>query len=416
MSFTKNQKLFQTEIFKLWGNFMELNVPFFKPSFSEEEKNAVCKCIDSGWLTTGKETHSFEEEFASYVNSKFALAVNSNTSGMILALESIGVQKGKTVITTPYTFVSTAASAVHLGGEVLFADTEKNSYSIDPKKIEELLKNDKENKICAIIAVHIAGNLCNMKELKNLAEKYSTEKNRIYLIEDCAHSFPSRTDEGFAGTLGDIGIFSFYATKTITTGEGGMITTNDEKLAKRMSIMRLHGMSRDAWDRYTNPNASWQYDIVAPGFKSNLPDILSAIGRVQLKKAQIFFEKRKKIVDFYNNSFKNEDFIILPPDSNGNAWHLYLLRITPEKLNINRDEYAKLLQENGIGISVHFIPLFYFSYWKEKYPEFKETAFPNAKFNFERTISLPLWPDMSEEMAQKVVETVIKIGKEHYVR
>ncbi|MBQ8680822.1 MAG: DegT/DnrJ/EryC1/StrS aminotransferase family protein [Treponema sp.] len=394
----------------------EIKVPFFKPSFDDEEKKAVCDVIDSGWLTTGKVTHDFECEFASFVGSKHALAVNSNTSGMILAMEACGVKAGKAVITTPYTFVSTAASAVHLGGDVFFADIEKDSYSIDPVKIEEILKKDSEHKICAIVPVHIAGNLCNMERICALAKKYSTPQNKIYVIEDAAHSFPSKTAHGYAGTLGDIGVFSFYATKTMTTGEGGMITTDDDALAKRMSQMRLHGMNRDAWDRYTNPKASWEYDIIAPGFKSNLPDILSAIGRVQLKKAVSFDEKRKKIVKIYNQAFKDLDFVILPPDGEGNAWHLYLLHLDSSKLDCDRNAFAKELQEQGIGISMHFIAIFNFTYWQEKYPDFRAENFPNADEHSKNTITLPLFPDMSEEQAQIVIKAVKEAGEKHHVR
>lgn len=393
-----------------------MKIPFFKPSFSEEEKEAVCEVIDSGWLTTGKVTHDFEAEFADFIGAKFALAVNSNTSGMIIAMEACGVKKGKAVITTPYTFVSTAASALHLNADVCFADIQQDNYSIDPDSIEEILKADTDHKICAIVPVHIAGNLCNMKRITELAAKYSTPENKIYVIEDCAHSFPSKTSGGYAGTLGDAGVFSFYATKTMTTGEGGMITTNDEKLAKRMSQMRLHGMDRDAWDRYTSDKASWEYDIIAPGFKSNLPDVLSAIGRVQLKKAEKFDEQRKQIVKLYNKEFKNCDFLKTPPDGEGNSWHLYLLQIDPEKLDCTRNQFAKELQDEGIGISMHFIAIFHFSYWKQRYPQYNADTLPNAENKYQRTISLPLWPDMSTEMAEYVIETVKAVGNRHYVR
>lgn len=397
-----------------------MKVPFFKPSFSDEEKKAVCDVIDSGWLTTGNVTHDFEKEFADFVGAKHALAVNSNTSGTILAMEACGVKSGKIVITTTYTFVSTAASALHLNADVIFADTEADSYSIDPEKIEEILeklKNEgKIESVAAIVPVHIGGNLCDMEKITSLAKKYSTKKNKIYVIEDCAHSFPSRTKNGFAGTFGDAGVFSFYATKTITTGEGGMVTTNDDALAKRITQMRLHGMDRDAWDRYTSDKASWEYDIIAPGFKSNLPDVLSAIGRVQLKKADLFFEKRKKIVKKYNEAFKNCDFLTLPPDGEGNAWHLYMIQLNLEKLDCTRNEFAKELQSSGLGISMHFIAIYNFSYWKERYPEFTPEKFPNAQKHYERSITIPLWPDMTEEMADYVIETVIQTGKKHHAR
>lgn len=393
-----------------------MKVPFFKPCIGQEEKDAVLSCMDSGWLTTGKVTLEFEKEFASYVGSKHALAVNSNTSGMILAMEACGVKAGKAVITTPYTFVSTAASALHLNGEVFFADIQKDSYSIDPDSIEKILKQDREHKICAIVPVHIAGNVCDMAKICELAARYSTPDNRIYVIEDCAHSFPSKTSRGFAGTLGDAGIFSFYATKTMTTGEGGMVTTNNDELAKRMKTMRLHGMNRDAWDRYTSDKASFEYDIVDCGFKCNLPDVLSAIGREQLKKAESFRVSRTEIARVYNQTFKNHDVFKLPPDSDGNAWHLYLLRLDLSKLDCDRNTFAKELQDAGIGISMHFIAIFNFSYWKKLYPQYTPELFPNAQEHYLETISLPFYPFMTDEERDYVIKTVIETGEKHRVR
>ncbi len=384
----------------------QIKVPFFKASISQDEENAVLKVLRSGWLTTGKETLEFEKEFAKKIQVPYALAVNSNTSGMILAMEACGVKKGKAVITTPYTFVSTASSAIHLGADVYFADIEKDSYSIDPKKIEEILKSPKGKNVVAIVPVHVGGNLCNMQKINQIAKKYN-----VKVIEDCAHSFPSKTEFGFAGSLGDIGVFSFYATKTITTAEGGMVTTKNPELAKRMTQMRMHGMDRTTWDRYTSQKASWEYDIVAAGYKFNLPDILSTIGRVQLSKADDFYEKRKVHVEKYNNAFKNLDFLELPPNSKGNSWHLYLLRLNLEKLKCNRNTFAKELQNRGLGISVHFIPLFNFTFYKKLYPDFTSEKFPNAQKKYLQTISLPLWPDMTQEMTDYVIQTVKEVGE-----
>lgn len=395
----------------------ELQVPFHKASISKEEEDAVLEVLRSGWLTTGKKAQEFENKFSSLLGSDvLSLAVNSNTSGMILAMEACGVKEGTAVITTPYTFVSTAACARHLNADVYFADIEKDTYSIDPSKIEEILIKDAQNghKVKAIVPVHIAGNLCNMKKINELAKKYSTNENKIYVIEDAAHSFPSKTADGFGGTLSDAGVFSFYVTKTITTAEGGMVVTKDKELAKRMTVMRLHGMDRTTWDRYTSPRASWEYDIIAPGYKFNLPDVLAAIGCVQVDKAVSLFEKRKKIAQKYNDAFSNVDFITLPPDSEGNAWHLYLLRLKLEKLSITREEFAKKMQKCGVGISVHFIPLFNFTYWKNLYSDFNEKNFPNAQEQYSKTISIPLFPDMSESQIDYVIETVIKIGKENH--
>ena len=388
----------------------KMTVPFFKASIGKEEEDAAVRVLRSGWLTTGNEAHEFEKEFAAKTGAKHALAVNSNTSGMIMAMEACGVKAGKAVITTPYTFVSTAASARHLDADVYFADIEKDNYSIDPESIEKILGSEKGKNVVAIVPVHIAGNVCNMKRIMEIAKKHG-----VYVIEDCAHSFPSPTDMGFAGTIGDVGVFSFYATKTMTTGEGGMVTTNNDGLAKRMSQMRLHGMNRDAWDRYTSTKASWEYDIIAPGFKSNLPDILAAIGRVQLAKADEFDEKRKVHVEKYNREFSKLDFIKIPPTSKGDSRHLYLMRLNLEILDCDRNVFAKELQERGLGISMHFIPIFHFSYWKELYPDFKAENFPNAEEKYLETISLPLWPDMTEEMTDYVIECVKAVGEKHHV-
>ena len=405
-----------------------LKVAFSKPSISEKEEKAVIEVLKSGWLTTGKHALAFENEFSAYMNNVdvsviekrrkegldtgdvISLAVNSNTSGLILAMEACGVTAGTCIITTPYTFVATAACARHLGADVLFADIEKDSYNIDPEKIETLLKNDVEKKIKVIVPVHIAGNMCNMEKIMRVALKYG-----VKVIEDAAHAFPSLTDLGYGGTIADIGVFSFYVTKTMTTAEGGMVCTRNPELAKRMTVMRMHGMDRTTWDRYTSPRASWEYDIIAPGYKFNLPDILACIGREQLKKADLFFEKRKRIVQKYNEAFKKLKYLKCPPDSKGNAWHLYMIRINSEYLDIGRDDFAKELQKNGIGISVHFIPLFRFTYWKELYKSFNAENYPNAEKQYITTISLPLWPDMTDEMADEVIRKVIQTGEKHLV-
>ena len=411
----------------------EIKVPFHRASISKEEEEAVIDVLRSGWLTTGRYALEFEKKFSLAVSDTkemaeerrlnqlstqevISLAVNSNTSGMILAMEACGVTEGTAVITTPYTFVSTATCARHLNAHVYFADIEEDSYSIDCDKIEEILKKDARegSRVRAIVPVHIAGNICNMKRIMELARKYSRPDHKIYVIEDAAHSFPSPTALGYAGTIGDAGVFSFYVTKTITTAEGGMVCTRDPKLARRMTVMRMHGMDRTTWDRYTSPRASWEYDIIAPGYKFNLPDLLAALGCCQVEKAQLFYQQRKAIVDQYNAAFKALDFIKLPPDGQGNAWHLYLMRLIPQKLKITREEFAKKMQEAGLGISVHFIPIFHFTYWQELYPDFTAQNFPNAEKQYCSTISIPLFPDMTEEQVKLVIETVKKIGLENH--
>lgn len=422
-----------------------LIVPFQRASITDAEKDAVLNVLNSGWLTTGVVSHNFEEAFTQFLlntkdnpliktnnkindsessdlslvnthsnletqkNKLYSLAVNSNTSGMLLAMEACGVNESNYIITTCYTFNSTPMAARHLKSNVIFCDVAPGSYNIDCSMLESLLIkcNSCGKKVAAVIPVHIAGVVCDMVRIKALSKKFG-----FYIIEDCAHSFPSLTKLGYAGTLGDIGVFSFYATKTITTGEGGMVVTHDEKLFKRMSIMRLHGMSRDAWDRYTNPTASWQYDIVAPGYKCNLPDILAAIGVVQLSRANDLRDKRRKIFDKYINAFSNSPYFFTPPDDDTNSCHLFLLRVNENTLQISRNDFAKLLQENGVSISVHFIPCANFTYWRDLY-KIAPGDFPNAQNMFKATISLPLFPDMSDEQVDYVIKTVLNIAKDH---
>ena len=382
-------------------------IPFFRPSFDHREEEAAIRVLHSGWLTTGKETLAFEKEFADMVHSPYALAVNSASNGLMLAMEAFGIGTGTKILTSPYTFVSTATSALHLGGEAVYADIEADSYSIDPEKIEDKLKQDKSIK--AIVPIHIAGNLCNMKAINSLAKKYN-----VAVIEDAAHAFPAKTADGYGGTFGDAGVFSFYATKTITTGEGGMICVRNPEAAERIKLMRSHGINRTIWDRYTDKHASWQYDVVAEGYKCNLPDILSAIGRVQLQKAEEFYRKRKLIAERFTRAFEQFDFLKVPPDGEGNAWHLYILRIVPELLSVNRDEFARALQERGLGISVHFIPHFELTFLKERYG-LRAQDFPNAAAHYAQSISLPFWPDMTDEDVQYVIETVIDTAKKFLI-
>lgn len=377
------------------------HIPFFKPLIDENEEQAVLRILRSGWLTTGKETLEFEKEFADFVGSRYAFAVNSATSGLLLALDACGVGTGSAVITSPYTFASTATSAVHLGADVLYADVNHDDYNISIESVENLLRKNKNVK--AIIPIYIAGNVCKMQALNDLAKQYG-----VKVIEDAAHAFPAKTKNGFAGTLGDAGVFSFYATKTITTAEGGMICTDNAELAERIKIMRMHGIDRAVWERYTGEKASWQYDVVEAGWKCNLPDILSAIGRMQLQKANKMFEMRKSIAEYYNERFSQNECLRIPPTSDGNAWHLYLLRIVPEKLNVSRDTIIARLQENGLGMSMHFIPHFYLTWFKNTF-SLRDVDFPNAKRMYETTMTLPFYPGMTNEDAEYVADTVLKV-------
>lgn len=385
-----------------------VTVPFFKPSLTEHEEQAVLRVMRSGWLTTGSEAQAFEEEFARFVSSPHALAVNSATSGLVLAMQALGVGPGTRILTTPYTFVSTATAAIHLGAEVQYADIEENGFNIDPAQVEQALSQHKD--IRAVVPVHIAGLPCDMARICNAAHA-----SEAAVIEDAAHAFPSKTAAGYAGTLADAGVFSFYATKTITTGEGGMVCVRDDDIAARISRLRCHGIDRPVWDRYTSNKAGWLYDVTEEGWKCNLPDILAAIGREQLKRAPSFFEKRRAIAQRYTKAFAQHDFLIVPPDGDGHAWHLYLLGIVPERLQCDRDSFACALRDAGLGISMHFIPHFELTWCKNRYGLSRD-SFPNAARRYDTTITLPLWPDMDEQMITHVIDTVISLGKERYRR
>jgi len=378
-------------------------IPFARPSIGIEEEEAVLRVMRSGWLTTGAETLAFEQEFADFIGAPHALAVNSATSGLHLALEALGIGANDVVVTSPYTFTSTAAVVRHLGAEVAFCDTAPGTYNLDPDALGRLLASTKNCR--AIIAVHVGGLPCDMKAIKVLAQRYGCA-----VVEDAAHAFPSLTADGYAGTLGDIGVYSFYATKTITTGEGGMVVTKDDKLAARIAMMRMHGFDRVAWDRYTSKKASWQYSVKEAGFKYNLPDLLSAIGREQLKKAGAFLEQRRAIAAVYDEAFKDVAGLELPPRGEGHAWHLYSLRTRPDRCGPDRNALIERLMERGIGTSVHFIPLHTMPYYAERYG-LSSQSFPHAMAMFERTVSLPIWQGMGTDTARHVASVVKELAR-----
>ena len=375
-------------------------IPFARPSIGVEEETAVLEVLRSGWLTTGKVARAFEDEFAAFVGVRRALAVNSATSGLLLALEALGVGPGSKVATSPYTFASSAAVARHLGAEVAFCDIAKGDYNIDPERLDSLLARDASIK--AVVPVHVGGMPCRMGEILEIAGRRG-----VKVVEDAAHAFPLRMEGGDAGTLGDAGVFSLYATKTITSGEGGMVVARDESTLRRMETMRIHGFDRAAWDRYTSKTASWRYDVVEAGYKCNLPDLLAAVGREQLKKAGLFLEQRKTVAARYLEAFAGHPALENPPAHPNHAWHLFSLRIRPEAMRIGRDELIDRLQASGIGVSVHFIPLHMMSYWSKRYA-LEPGDFPETLDKFSRTISLPVWQGMTEAQAGRVARVVLE--------
>jgi dTDP-4-amino-4,6-dideoxygalactose transaminase len=386
-----------------------LPVAFSRPSLDQEEEQAVLAVLRSGWLTTGEVTARFEEEFAKAVGARHALALNSGTAGLHLSLEALGVGPGSAVLTTPYTFTATAEVARYLGADPVFVDIDRETLNVDVAKLEETLERlaATGRPISAIVPVHVAGLPCNMDAISHLSVK-----NGIPVIEDAAHAFPVRQGNRFVGTLGDAGVYSFYANKTITTGEGGMVATDRDEVAARIRIMRLHGIDREVWNRYTAPGASWKYDVVAAGYKYNMTDIAAAIGRVQLKKAQLFLSRRKAIARHYIAAFSALDFLTLPAWTEDHAWHLFIVRIREKKLTLSRDQCIEELQKKGIGVSVHFIPLHTLKYYREKYG-LKPEDFPAAMDSYRASISLPLSASLTDGEVDRVIAAVTELGGSH---
>ena len=377
-------------------------LPFALPDIGEEEIAEVLDTLRSGWLTTGPKAKRFEEDFAAFIGAgSQARAVNSATAGLHLALEAVGVSPGDEVITTPYTFTATAEVVRYLGADPVFVDVDPETLNIDPGRIEAAVTARTK----VILPVHFAGLACDMDAILAIAGRHG-----LKVVEDAAHALPA----GYRGRLigglnSDAAVFSFYVTKTIATGEGGMVVTRDQAVADRCSVMRLHGISRDVFDRYSSTRPSWFYEVVAPGFKYNMPDLAAALGIHQLKKAWLFREKREAMAARYDEAFCDLP-MVLPPrkDAQGvHAWHLYVIRLT-EKSPVSRDQFIELMAERGIGCSVHFIPLHLHPYWRDRY-SLLPGDFPHALAAYERAVSLPLYTRMSESDQERVIAAVAEI-------
>lgn len=374
-------------------------LPFALPDIGEEEINEVLDSLRSGWLTTGPKTKRFEKDFAAFAgDGTEAIAVNSATAGLHLALEAVGIGPDDEVITTPYTFTATAEVVRYLGADPVFVDIDPATFNIDPSKIESAITL----KTKAIIPVHFAGLSCDMNSILAIARKHD-----LKVVEDAAHALPTTSNGRLIGSLeSDATVYSFYATKTITTGEGGMIVTRDPEVAKRCRIMRLHGISRDAFDRYTSTKPAWHYEVVAPGCKYNMTDVAASLGIHQLKKAWRFQNKREAMAARYDEGFHDLPVILPPkaPVGDTHAWHLYVIRLTDDA-SVSRDRFIELMAEKGIGCSVHFIPLHLHPYWRDRY-NLKPEDFPNALHSYERAVSLPLFTKMTEDDQQRVIAAV----------
>ena len=388
-------------------------LPFTLPDIDESEFALVKESLQSGWITTGPKVRQFEAEFAEMVGAKHAIAVNSCTAAMHLALDAIGLKRGDEVITTPYTFAATAEVIRYFDAIPVFVDICADDFNIDPAQTEAAITP----KTKAIIPVHIAGLPADLTALQQIALRHN-----LAVIEDAAHSFPTRYNGNLIGASlnqnGHLHIphfvcFSFYATKTITTGEGGMITTDNDKLAERCRIMSLHGISKDAWKRYT-AEGSWYYEIIAPGYKYNMTDMAAAMGLAQLHKVEVMWRRRCEIAAQYTDAFSKIPALEHPiqGEDGQHAWHLYMLRLNLDLLDIDRAEFIKLLKARQIGTSVHFIPLHLHPYYRQRY-EYDPEDFSVAYQQFRREISLPIYSKMSDQDVQDVIQAVTDIVSEN---
>lgn len=379
-----------------------MQIPFHKTHTSQEEIEAVVEAIKSGWLTMGPKVVEFEEKFKEYIGCQEAVCLNSATAALHLALKAIGLQRGDEVILPTNTFVATAEVVTYFDAVPVLCDIEEDTHNIDVSKIEALITE----KTKAIIPVHFGGQPCDMDEIYEIVSNLQkTKSQKLYIIEDAAHAIPSYYKGVKIGNLAgtDITCFSFYATKTLSTGEGGMATTNNSDYAKNIRVNRLHGIDRDAWDRYS-AKGSWYYEIVDNGNKYNSTDINAALGLVQLKKQEELREKRTKIAQKYIEAFSGNRNIELPviKEDRETSWHLFVIKVE------NRDSVIEELKSRGISCSVHFIPVHKHPYYKEKYG-YIDSDYPVANTVFGKSLSLPIYPDLSDEEIEYIIQNVIEV-------
>jgi dTDP-4-amino-4,6-dideoxygalactose transaminase len=380
-------------------------IHFHRPSIGEEEINEVVETLRSGWLTTGPRAARFEHDFREYTGASHAVAVNSATAGLHLALAGLGIGPGDEVITTPMTFCATVQTILHVGATPVLADIGWDG-NIDPEEISKRITS----RTRAIIAVHMAGLPCDMTSIWELARRRG-----IHVIEDAAHAAGARYGGRQIGAgptattdASDAVAFSFYATKNLTTGEGGMITTHRPALAQTMRMLALHGVNHEAWDRYSD-KGDWHYDVLAHGFKYNLSDIQAALGIHQLRKLDEFIERRKRYAQMYHDAFGDLAEVETPPDNPHcrHAWHLYILRLNLRRLKIDRGKIIRELQQRGIGTSVHFIPIPLLRYFSSL--PLARYACPRALELYPRIVSLPLYPAMTEDQVHYVIRGVREV-------
>ncbi len=373
-------------------------LPFSTPTIEDDEINEVVDSLKSGWITTGPKVKRFEDAFKAYVGAPFAVPLSSATAGLHLTLLALGIKEGDEIITTPMTFASTVSMIVLCGGKPVLADIEPGTLNIDPAKIREKITG----RTRAIIPVHFAGQSCDMDPIFAMAKEFG-----LIVIEDAAHAAGTEYKGRRIGSFDSISIFSFHPNKNITTGEGGMVCTKDEALAEEVSLLKFHGMSREAWKRFA-ASGTPNYDIVLPGYKYNMMDIQAAIGLHQLPKLDAFIDRRKEIAEFYNAAFANVAELatpVLAPYDQRHAWHLYTPLVRIERLTIDRDGFMAELKKENIGTGLHYKAIHHHAWYREHLPV-PAGELPNADYASDRILSLPLFPKMTMDDARDVVEAV----------
>jgi len=379
-------------------------LPFHVPAIGDEEVAAVVEVLKSGWLTTGAKVREFEQQFSQFVGSRHAVALNSATAALHLALKAVGVREGDEVIVPTMTFAATAEVALYLRAKPVLVDCEPDTLNMDPETLEAALTTRTK----AILPVHFAGQPCDMKTILRFARTHG-----LKVIEDAAHALPATERSRMVGNIGDITCFSFYATKTITTGEGGMATTNNSQWADKMRMLSLHGISHDAWNRY-GAEGSWYYEILTVGYKYNLTDIAASLGLEQLKKCHALAAARRRIVEAYNAGFADLAEIRTPVCRKGiqHAWHLYVIQLELERLTIDRRAFVEALREKNIGTSVHFTPLHLHPFYRRNFG-YQPADFPNASSVYQRIVSLPIYPTMTAADVDDVIAAVTSTVETH---
>lgn len=383
-----------------------MKVPFSKVSCNGNELKYVTEVLKSGWLTTAGKTLDFEKKMADYVEASYSCAVNSCTSALHLALEALGVKAGDKVFVPDMTFTASAEVIRYMNADPVFLDVEYGTSLVTPEILEKAIEKHPDVKY--LIVVHFGGQPAEMINEKGNGIIDICKKNNIKIIEDAAHAFPTKLKNKYIGSFGEVTCFSFYANKTITTGEGGMLFTNDREIYERVKTMRLHGINRDVWDRFTSNKPSWEYDVVAPGFKYNMPDVNAAIGLGQLERAEEFRQKRQKVVEDYYELLKGMKQIDLPVTKipfEDHSWHLFAI-VVNENSSISRNELIEKLAADGIGTSVHYKPLHRLQYYRKQY-NLNENDFPNSERIWQGTLTLPLFPDMTNEQTKYVCHALI---------